>query len=91
MKRGKKNIRSTKKKKKLQTFCVTKSLLVLGMIKISKRNTVSKVRTKVPGLVEPLPLTMLLVHANLNHPAVGMGRDGEGKIQRNFDLFDLYI
>lgn len=61
------------------------------MIKVSKRNTVSKVRTKVPGLVEPLPLTMLPVHANLNHPAVGMGRDGEGKIQRNFDLFDLYI
>lgn len=68
-------------KKKLQTFCVTKSLLVLGMIKVSKRNTVSKVNTKVPGLVEPLPLTMLPIHLSLNHP--GSSWDEKGWRRQN--------
>lgn len=82
MKRGKKNIRSINKKiKKLKTFCVTKSLLVLGMIKVSKRNTVSKVRTKVPGLVEPLALTMLPIHLSPNHP--GSSWDGKGWRRKN--------
>lgn len=64
------------KKKKLQTFYVSKSLLVLGMIKVSERNTVSKVNTKVPGLVEPLPLTMLPIHLSLNHPGSSWGEKG---------------